>query len=260
MGLPRSSSSRYASFLEHILSHCSASCRIYLAGYCTCTHLCSIPAERHGSSEDAGLSRPAPPPLWPGNALFCLSAHQPRRRRERIPRATLPFRGRRLTGAKAAAAGPPWPSLNYGGIDGLSDPDDYESLIRLSAVEASEMLCSGRVTAVRYATALLKRMRETECLNAWAAVDPGRVLSEAAAVDALAAAGADTRPLCGLPIGAREPLSRCIHHRFLMKIHMESSRPAPVVTVDFHHAGRFSRCDAAAAVRVCLFTDLHPQR
>ena len=112
----------------------------------------------------------------------------------------------RPTGALAAAAGPPWPALDYDSIDTLDAPADYEDLIQLSAVSAVSRLCAGSLSAVAYATALLKRARATQCLNAWAALSPGAVLAEAAAADAAAASGRPARPLCGLPVGLKDVL------------------------------------------------------
>jgi len=115
----------------------------------------------------------------------------------------LPCTAERPTGARAAALGAPWPSLDYAAADALAAPRDAARLVQLSAAAAAEELCSRRVSAVDYATALLKRARETECLNAWAALDPARVLREAAAEDAREA---PQRPLCGLPVGLKDML------------------------------------------------------
>lgn len=106
----------------------------------------------------------------------------------------------RPTGAAAAAVGPPWASLDYSAIASLPAVAEQARLAKLSAVDAVSALCSGHLTAVTYATALLHRIAEFECLNAWAALNPGRVLRDAAAVDALRAGGASTAPLCGLPV------------------------------------------------------------
>ena len=114
----------------------------------------------------------------------------------------------RLTGTAATALGPPWPTLDYASIDELTEPADYRHLLELSATEVVGELCSGSLSAVTYATALLKRIRETECLNAWAALSPQLVLEEAAAVDerrrllGLSAVA----PLCGLPVGLKDVL------------------------------------------------------
>jgi mandelamide amidase len=106
----------------------------------------------------------------------------------------------RLTGARAAALGAPWPSLDYAAADALVAPHDAQRLITLTASEAVDELCSRRVSAAAYATALLKRARAVECLNVWAALDPARVLREAVEADAREA---PLRPLCGLPVGLK---------------------------------------------------------
>lgn len=135
----------------------------------------------------------------------------------------------RATGIQRAAQGPPWDSLDYRSLDELPRPEpaEYERLLSLTASEAAAELCSRNVTAVAYARALLLRIRETECLNAWSAFDAARVLSDAAAIDSLAQAGKDVRPLCGLPVGAREGV-------------------ASPLTVSFRRcaAAWFSRCQA----------------
>jgi len=114
----------------------------------------------------------------------------------------------RTTGVAATLAGPPWAALDYASIDQLSSlpESEHRRLLSLSAVEATAELCSGSLTAVAYATSLLKRVRETECLNAWAALSPSLVLREAAAVDAKRRSGVSAAPLCGLPVGLKDVL------------------------------------------------------
>ncbi|KAK9859869.1 hypothetical protein WJX84_001886, partial [Apatococcus fuscideae] len=68
----------------------------------------------------------------------------------------------------------------------------------LTAKEAKELLCSKRLTAVEYNTALLERVNGVACLNTFASLDTEKVLKEAAEVDAKAARGESTQPLCGL--------------------------------------------------------------
>lgn len=109
----------------------------------------------------------------------------------------------RPTGARAAALGAPWPSVDYAAADALVAPHDAQRLITLTASEAVDELCSRRVSAAAYAKSLLKRAREVECLNVWAALDPARVLREAAEADAREA---PLHPLCGLPVGLKDML------------------------------------------------------
>lgn len=109
----------------------------------------------------------------------------------------------RHVGVAAVAAQGSWAALDYDTIsDHRQPPAVVERLLALTAVEAVAELCSRNVTAAAYAMVLLLRVKETECLNAWAAVDARRVVAEAEAIDALAEAGGDIGPLCGLPVGA----------------------------------------------------------
>lgn len=58
-------------------------------------------------------------------------------------------------------------------------PANYEpdvlGLANLTAAEAITQLCSGRITAVQYATALLGEAQRWECINAWSALNVERV-------------------------------------------------------------------------------------
>lgn len=49
------------------------------------------------------------------------------------------------------------------------------SLTDLSAAQAVQMLCARDVTAVQYASALLAKAQQWECVNAWSEVDAARV-------------------------------------------------------------------------------------
>ena len=109
--------------------------------------------------------------------------------------------------AAAAPLGRHWPSLKYDDallLPAEARPGADEALLALSGVAARDALCSGALSAASYAAALLRRARDTRCVNAWAAIDPLKVVSEAAAVDARFAAGADTRPLCGMPVAFKD--------------------------------------------------------
>jgi Asp-tRNA(Asn)/Glu-tRNA(Gln) amidotransferase A subunit family amidase len=98
----------------------------------------------------------------------------------------------------------------------------------LSALQATELLCNKRITAVEYATELLQRATDFQCINAFAHINPEQVwpcptqhgqdenllvspfgppqqvLADAKAVDDAAAAGEDMRPLCGLPLAVKD--------------------------------------------------------
>ena len=102
-------------------------------------------------------------------------------------------------------------------------------------MEAVTLLCNQTITAVEYAQALLQRAGELECLNSYAALDATQVtpafmqptgpqvyaeplqsarlskfgvlrqvLEEATRVDAMAAAGEDVGPLCGLSFAIKD--------------------------------------------------------
>ncbi|CAL5224479.1 g7172 [Coccomyxa viridis] len=88
------------------------------------------------------------------------------------------------------------------GKDGT--PEDI--LVEFGVVEAVEELCSRRVTAVRYAEALLQRAAKHRCINAYAHVENYQVLKEARAIDERFEAGEDIRPLCGLAFVVKDNL------------------------------------------------------
>ena len=48
-------------------------------------------------------------------------------------------------------------------------------IAELSATEAVELLCSRQITASKYASTLLERIAEYQCLNGWAFTDPEKV-------------------------------------------------------------------------------------
>ena len=50
-----------------------------------------------------------------------------------------------------------------------------DELTELTAVEAVELLCTKNISAVQYATALLTRAEEIDCLNTYATLDQTRV-------------------------------------------------------------------------------------
>ncbi|EIE21247.1 amidase signature enzyme [Coccomyxa subellipsoidea C-169] len=78
------------------------------------------------------------------------------------------------------------------------------SLTDLSAAQAVEMLCARDITAVQYASALLAKAQEWECINAWAEIDPAKVLMDAHQVDMMYDNGTDIRPLCGLTFAVKD--------------------------------------------------------
>ncbi|KAK9828715.1 hypothetical protein WJX72_001687 [[Myrmecia] bisecta] len=76
----------------------------------------------------------------------------------------------------------------------------------MSATDAIKALCTGQMTAVDYAKALLQKADAVTCLNAIQEINATQVLAEAAAIDAKKAAGQDTGPLCGLPLGVKDSI------------------------------------------------------
>ena len=54
-----------------------------------------------------------------------------------------------------------------------------DQLTELTAVEAVELLCTKKISAVQYASALLTRAEEIDCLNTYASLDQARVSFDA---------------------------------------------------------------------------------
>ncbi|GAB4818661.1 hypothetical protein N2152v2_005707 [Parachlorella kessleri] len=73
-----------------------------------------------------------------------------------------------------------------------------DDLASLSVTDAVALLCARNITSVEYATAVIEKSRQHECLNGYAHFDPDKVLADAKAIDDRAAAGEDVGPLCGL--------------------------------------------------------------
>ncbi|GAB2605468.1 amidase family protein [Kribbella endophytica] len=73
----------------------------------------------------------------------------------------------------------------------------------LGVAAAAELIRSGELTAVDYATTLLDRAEQCTGLNAFVTIDPGQVMHAAAAADEAIAAG-DARPLLGVPLGVKD--------------------------------------------------------
>ena len=137
-----------------------------------------------------------------------------------VPVPALAFASALLCSSSGAAFAPPAgvclstggaasgrPVVDYAAARRLAKPEEYQRLIHLTATQAVAELCSGNLSASTYATALLARAADTECLNLWAAFTPSLVLSDAAAADAaFAASGEPNRPLCGLPVALKDVL------------------------------------------------------
>ncbi|KAK9812807.1 hypothetical protein WJX72_004169 [[Myrmecia] bisecta] len=77
-------------------------------------------------------------------------------------------------------------------------------LVSLTASAAITQLCSRNITAVQYASAILKQVKMYTCINAFAALDPAKVLADAKSVDDKYAAGMDIKPLCGIVFAVKD--------------------------------------------------------
>jgi mandelamide amidase len=82
------------------------------------------------------------------------------------------------------------------------------AMAALTATQAIDMLCSRNITAVDYVQGLFSFYDQGGfgCLNSWITLDRTKVLADAAAVDAKAAAGQDIKPLCGLPLAVKDSI------------------------------------------------------
>ncbi|MGE4062658.1 MAG: amidase family protein [Rhodospirillaceae bacterium] len=77
-------------------------------------------------------------------------------------------------------------------------------LLELGAVDVVERIRKGELRAETYVSALLRHLDQHKNINAIVAIDPARVLSEAAAVDKARAGGAKPGPLAGLPMVVKD--------------------------------------------------------
>ncbi|HEX4243709.1 MAG TPA: amidase family protein [Steroidobacteraceae bacterium] len=80
-------------------------------------------------------------------------------------------------------------------------------LCNLTAVDAVGRMARGELTAERYAGALLARCRSAGALNAFIALEPGKVLEAARARDRERLAGRPGGPLFGLPIPIKDSVN-----------------------------------------------------
>eukprot|EP00891_Asterochloris_glomerata_P007936 jgi/Astpho2/7936/fgenesh1_pg.00118_%23_37_t len=109
--------------------------------------------------------------------------------------------GRQLLQATAPSTAPaPAPSTALGP---LATP-----LYELTASQAISLLCARTVTSVQYVNALLSHYDTGgwSCVNAFIGFNRTKVLEEAAAIDAKAAAGQSITPLCGLPLAVKDTI------------------------------------------------------
>jgi Amidase len=80
-------------------------------------------------------------------------------------------------------------------------------LLALGAREAAQRIASGDITAESYATQLLKQYDAHKDLNVATAIDGGRVLEVARAVDRSRARGAKLGPAAGLPFAVKDQIA-----------------------------------------------------
>eukprot|EP00891_Asterochloris_glomerata_P009220 jgi/Astpho2/9220/Aster-07177 len=87
-------------------------------------------------------------------------------------------------------------------------PTSPANLYTLSATDAIALLCARNITATQYAQGLIDHYTSGgwSCINAFIGLNTTRVLQEAAAVDAKAAAGQSITPLCGLPLAVKDSI------------------------------------------------------
>ena len=78
-------------------------------------------------------------------------------------------------------------------------------LTALSASEALREMSNGRLTSEALVSACLARISERgAAVEAWAHIEPDKVLREAREADALRARGGPSRPLAGIPVGVKD--------------------------------------------------------
>ncbi|MDA8585167.1 amidase [Rhodobacteraceae bacterium] len=75
----------------------------------------------------------------------------------------------------------------------------------LSAAEAERAFAAGRLTSVQLVQSCLDRIKETDgTIKAWAFLDPGAALAQAAECDRIRKAGLAVGPLHGIPVGLKD--------------------------------------------------------
>ncbi len=78
-------------------------------------------------------------------------------------------------------------------------------LTALTASEALREMASGRLTSEALVSACLARISERDAaVEAWAHIEPEKVLREAREADASRARGGPSRPLAGIPVGVKD--------------------------------------------------------
>lgn len=82
---------------------------------------------------------------------------------------------------------------------------NHEAPLGLDAVELRDCIAGGALKATDLARACLDRVRAVESeVRAWAWLDEGHVMTEAARLDALRRTGRAIGPLHGLPVGVKD--------------------------------------------------------
>jgi len=102
----------------------------------------------------------------------------------------------------------------------------------LSAVEASEAICAGRITSEELVSACLDRIAALEDqIGAWAHLDPGHALTRAREADLARREGRALGPLHGVPVGVKD---------------IFDTKDMPTEDGTILHAGRRPKEDATA--------------
>lgn len=84
-------------------------------------------------------------------------------------------------------------------------PMDNSQLTRLTATQAAAALKNGEITSEALTRALLERISERQQdVDAWAYLDPDRVIREAKDADAVRASGKPLSPIAGIPVGIKD--------------------------------------------------------
>ena len=109
-------------------------------------------------------------------------------------------------------------------------------LADFSALEASERIQRGELSAEQITTAYLKRIQELDgTIRAWAHLDPDYTLAQARRADVLRQSGVPLGPLHGLPVGIKDIIE---------------TADMPTENGSAMDAGRQPQCDAAVVSRL----------
>ena len=91
--------------------------------------------------------------------------------------------------------------------DKMISMDNTDSLLDLSAADATAAMRNGELTSEAYTSALLKQCEDFSGLNAFITLAPERVMEAARSADLSRASGAELGPLHGLPIPVKDSIN-----------------------------------------------------